>query len=135
MTCDHRALGIEPTPDLLFPFVGVAFTLLVSCLIIISSGTSPAIRFDHPPGDAAPPALYIHLSSAGSVHMGGKAVDLASVRTALAGTRFELPRAEVVIVAEEGARAALIFRLVDACARVGAASVRVQMADQSQGRS
>jgi len=63
--------------------------------------------------------------------MAGNKIDLSAVRPEVARMRLKMPKAPVVIVADEAARTGLMVRVIDECKLAGAQDISV--ATKSEG--
>jgi biopolymer transport protein ExbD len=68
--------------------------------------------------------IVIRVSSAGTVHFNGKRLDLPVLRKTVDDARFESPHAPLLVLAEQGAHAGLLARVVDQCKLTGASDIR-----------
>ncbi|MBN1417558.1 MAG: biopolymer transporter ExbD [Planctomycetes bacterium] len=106
------------------PLIDMTFLLLIFFLVNTNFIKETGIEVKRPIASTGTAKsgdlILVGITSAGTVHMAGKRIDLASVRTTVSQMRLKMPKASVVIVADEGARAGLIVRVIDECKLAGA---------------
>jgi biopolymer transport protein ExbD len=111
------------------PLIDMTFLLVIFFLVYTNFIKETGIEVKRPnattgvnPGGDI---ILVGISSAGTLHMAGKRVDLASVRPNVAQMRLKLPEAPVVVVADEAVRASLLIRVIDECRLAGAKEINV----------
>lgn len=99
------------------PLIDMTFLLLIFFLINTNFIKETGIEVKRPQaasGEAKTGDLIlVGISSAGTIHMNNKRIDLASVRPTVAQMRLKTPDAPVVVVADEGARVQMLTRVLD----------------------
>jgi biopolymer transport protein ExbD len=76
--------------------------------------------------------IVIGISGAGTVHHGGRRMDLGALRPAITRHFLASPRPPVTVLADAGARASVITRVMEECRLAGADDVR--LAIRNEGR-
>ena len=117
----------EATFDLIFPVLGIALLLLVNFMAQLdagSAGMQSAGGEDHPASPMPPNAIFIKISSAATIHVKGQRTDLVGLKNAVADLHFRTPGAPVILMVEDGARASLIFRVMEQCKAASAKDIR-----------
>ena len=122
----RRSMVEEAAVDMA-PLIDMTFLLLIFFLVNTNFIKETGIEVKRPEaasGEAKKGDLIlIGISSAGTLHMNGKRVDLSSVRPLVSKVRIKSPKAPVVLVADESSRAALIVRVIDECKLAGAKEI------------
>jgi len=115
----------EPSADLA-PLAGMLLLVLVFFIINLNYLRNPSVegrRLEAAAGRSAGPAIFIAISGAGTVHLAGSRVELSAVRPAVSRLLAVSPRAQVMVVADDAARASLVARVVDECKLAGAEDI------------
>ena len=121
---------VSPSLETMMALVGVVFVLLLFFLVRLNFTKQAGIDLVGPgpgPGENRLDPLVIRVSSAGTIHLKGAKVELSSLRHAIEDARFTSPRAPLVVMVENGARASLIVRVVDQLKLTGAPDIRLTM--------
>ena len=69
--------------------------------------------------------IMVGISSAGTIHMNGKRIDLSNVRPTVSQARNKTPKAALVVVADEAVRTGLLTRVIDECKLAGAEDISI----------
>jgi len=115
----------EPSLDLA-PLAGMLLIILVFFAMNLNFIREPSVEARRPEAIAGPrrgQTIFIAVSSAGTVHLGGGRVELSAVRPAVSRLLAVSPRAQVMVVADDAARASLVARVVDECRLAGAEEI------------
>ena len=124
----RRSALEEATVDMA-PLIDMTFLLLIFFLVNTNFIKETGIEVNRPEaatGEAqGGDVILVGISSAGTIHMAGRRIDLSSVRPEVAQARITQPKAPVVIVADEASRSGLMVRVIDECKLAGAADISV----------
>jgi biopolymer transport protein ExbD len=121
----RRRAPEEPSVDLA-PLAGLLLLILVFFVINLNYLREPSVEAKRPEaaaGSRRGPAIFIAVSGAGTVHLAGGRVELSAVRPAVSRLLAVSPRAQVMVVADDAARASLVARVVDECRLAGAEEI------------
>jgi biopolymer transport protein ExbD len=124
----RRAILEEAAIDIA-PLIDMTFLLLIFFIINTNFIKETGIEVKRPATTYGQPKtgdlILIGISSAGTVHMNGKRIDLSSVRPGVSQMRLKMPKAPVVLVVDEAARALVIMRVIDECKLAGAEEISI----------
>jgi biopolymer transport protein ExbD len=124
----RRSAVEEATIDMA-PLIDMTFLLLIFFLINTNFIKETGIEVKRPEAASGSEKkgdlILIGISSAGTIHLNGKRVDLSAVRPLVSQARIKTPKAPVVLVADEGSRAAVIVRVIDECKLAGAEEISI----------
>lgn len=130
----RRSAMEEATVDMA-PLIDMTFLLLIFFLVNTNFVKETGIEVKRPEaatGEAKKGDLVlIGISTAGTIHMNGKRVDLSAVRPLVSQVRIKSPKAPVVVVADEGSRASVIVSVMDECRLAGAEEI--SLATKTEG--
>ncbi|MGE3165701.1 MAG: ExbD/TolR family protein [Planctomycetota bacterium] len=130
-----RKSAMEEAAVDMAPLIDMTFLLLIFFLVNTNFIKETGIEVKRPQAstgeDQKGDLILVGISSAGTVHMNGKRVDVSNVQTIVSRMRNDAPTATVVLVADEGAKAGLIVSVIDACKRAGAQEV--SLATKTEG--
>jgi biopolymer transport protein ExbD len=125
----RRKSTLEEAAVDMAPLIDMTFLLLIFFLVNTNFIKETGIEVKRPTaatGEAqGSDIILVGISSAGTIHMAGKRIDLSAVRPEVARMRIKLPKAPVVIVADEAARTGLMVRVIDECKLAGAEDISV----------
>ena len=112
------------------PLIDMTFLLLIFFIVNTNFIKETGIEVKRPQASSGETktkgdVILVAISSAGTVHMSGKRIDVASVRPNVSQMRLKIPDAPVVVVADENSRAALIVRVIDECKLAGAKEINL----------
>ena len=131
----RRRSAIEEAAVDMAPLIDMTFLLLIFFLVNTNFVKETGIDVKRPEAATGEQKkgdlILVGISTAGTVHMNGKRVDLSAVRPQVSQMRLKTPKAPVVIVADEGARAAIIVRVIDECRLSGASDI--SLATRAEG--
>lgn len=131
----RRRSSVEEAAIDMAPLIDMTFLLLIFFLVNTNFIKETGIEVKRPEAASATQKkgdlILLGISAAGTVHMNGKRIDLSAVRPQVSQVRLKTPKAPVVVVADEGARAAIIVRVIDECRLAGATDV--SLATRSDG--
>lgn len=131
----NRKSAMEEAAVDMAPLIDMTFLLLIFFLVNTNFIKETGIEVKRPQaatGEAkSGDLILVGISSAGTVHMNGKRLDLGNVRTTVSQLRLKTPKAPVVVIADEGARAGLIVRVIDECKLAGAEEI--SLATKTEG--
>ena len=74
--------------------------------------------------------IVVRVSSAGTVHLNGKRLDLPVLRKSIDDARFDSPHGPLMVLAEQGAHASLLARVLDQCKLTGASDIRFTLLEE-----
>ena len=127
MIRSQRRSALEEAAIDMAPLIDMTFLLLIFFLVNTNFIKETGIDVKRPQaatGEAKQgDIILVGISSAGTVHMNGKRLDVSNVRPTVARMRLKTPKAPVVVLADEGARAKLIVRVIDECKLAGAEDI------------
>jgi biopolymer transport protein ExbD len=130
-----RRSAMEEAAIDMAPLIDMTFLLLIFFLINTNFIKETGIEVKRPEAssgtDKKGDLILIGISSAGTIHFNGKRVDLSAVRPLVSQARIKTPKAPVVLVADEGSRAAVIVRVIDECKLAGAEEI--SLATKTEG--
>lgn len=122
----RRSVAEEAAVDMA-PLIDMTFLLLIFFLVNTNFVKETGVEVKRPEGvtgtEQKGDLILIGISSAGTIHMNGKRIDLSAVRPTVSQVRLKSPKAPVVLVADESSRAALIVRVIDECKLAGAKEI------------
>ena len=122
-----RKSALEEAAVDMAPLIDMTFLLLIFFLVNTNFVKETGIEVKRPQavtGEAkSGDIILVGISSAGTIHMNGKRIDLANVRPEVAQLRLKTPNAPVVLLADENARAGLTVRVIDECKLAGAEEI------------
>jgi biopolymer transport protein ExbD len=131
----RRKSALEEAAVDMAPLIDMTFLLLIFFLVNTNFIKETGIEVKRPiaaTGEAmGGDIILVGISSAGTIHMAGNKIDLSAVRPEVARMRLKMPKAPVVIVADEAARTGLMVRVIDECKLAGAQEISV--ATKSEG--
>ncbi len=131
----RRKSSLEEAAVDMAPLIDMTFLLLIFFLVNTNFIKETGIEVKRPQavtGEAKKGDLIlIGISNAGTVHMKGKRIDVSAVRTTVSQMRLKMPKAPVIVVADEGARAGLIVNVIDECKLAGAEEI--SLATKTEG--
>ncbi len=111
------------------PLIDMTFLLLIFFLVNTNFIKETGIEVQRPAAASGESKqgdlILIGLSSAGTVHMKGKRIDMSTIRPEVSQMRIKMPSAPVVIVADEGAKAGWVVRIIDECKLAGATNISI----------
>lgn len=123
----NRRSSLEEAAIDMAPLIDMTFLLLIFFLVNTNFIKETGIEVKRPVAASGQQItgdlILVGLSGAGTIHMNGKRVDLSSVRPTVSQMRLKTPNAAVVLVADEGARASMIVRVLDECKLAGAEDI------------
>jgi biopolymer transport protein ExbD len=109
------------------PLIDMVFLLLIFFVVTTSFVKESGIEVSRSTASTAEvkenASVMIGVSSDGDVFMGGKKVDVRSVRGLVERALAEDPEAGVVVVADKGSETGDVVKVMDQCRLAGAASV------------
>ena len=127
MIRSSRRSALEEAAVDMAPLIDMTFLLLIFFLVNTNFVKETGIEVKRPEavsGEAkSGDLILVGISSAGTIHMNGKRVDLANVRPLVAQMRLKTPKAPVILIADEGARAGIIVQVIDECKLAGAEEI------------
>jgi biopolymer transport protein ExbD len=130
-----RRSAMEEAAIDMAPLIDMTFLLLIFFLINTNFIKETGIEVKRPEAASGTEKkgdlILIGISAAGTVHVNGKRVDLSAVRPLVSQARIKTPKAPVVLVADEGSRAAVIVRVIDECKLAGAEEI--SLATKAEG--
>ncbi len=125
----RRKSALEEATVDMAPLIDMTFLLLIFFLVNTNFIKETGIEVERPEAATGEvqggDVILVGISSAGTIHMAGKRIDLSSVRPEVAQARIRQPKAPVVIVADEASRSGLMVRVIDECKLAGAAEISV----------
>lgn len=125
----NRRAALEEAAVDMAPLIDMTFLLLIFFLVNTNFIKETGIEVKRPQASSGTSMksemILVGLSAAGTIHMNGKRIDLSSVRPQVSQMRLKTPNAPVVIVADEGARASIIVRVIDECKLAGADEINL----------
>lgn len=128
MNARRRTVVEEAAIDIA-PLIDMTFLLLIFFVINTNFIKETGIEVKKPQAATGTPRegelILIGISSAGTIHMNGKRVDLSNVRPSVSQMRLKTPKAQVVLVVDEAARALVIMRVIDECKLAGAEDISI----------
>lgn len=74
-------------------------------------------------GDRSGAQIQVGVTGAGTIHLGGRRIELSALGAAASRLILESPGARVLVLADETARAAVIARVIDQLKLAGAADI------------
>lgn len=132
----RRSALEEATVDMA-PLIDMTFLLLIFFLVNTHFVKETGLEVKRPEAASGTPKkgdlILVGISSAGTIHMNGKRVDLSAVRPNVSQMRLKTPKAPVVVVADESVRAALLVRVIDECRLAGAEDVSLATRSGEEG--
>lgn len=116
------------TPDIsMAPLIDMVFILLIFFLVTTSFTKETGIEVTKPKAATAEvikqPDLLIAVTQAGTVHMEGRQVGLAVLRSLVRQNLEGRPTANVIIIADKNSRTGLVVDVMDECKLAGAKKV------------
>lgn len=125
----RRRSSVEEAAVDMAPLIDMTFLLLIFFIVNTNFVKETGIEVKRPEaakGDSQKGDLIlIGISSAGTIHMNGRAVDLSAVRPMVSQMRLKSPKAPVVLVADESARVSQVVRVMDECKFAGAQEISI----------
>ena len=125
----RRASALEEATVDMAPLIDMTFLLLIFFLVNTNFVKETGVEVKRPEAASGEEKkgdlILVGISSAGTVHMNGKRIDLSSVRSEVSNKRLERPDAPVIVVADEGSRMGLAVRVIDQCRLAGAKDVSI----------
>jgi biopolymer transport protein ExbD len=109
------------------PLIDMVFLLLIFFVVTTSFVKESGIEVSRSTASTAEvkekASVMIGVSAEGEVYMGGKKVDVRSVRGLVERALAEDPEAGVVVVADKGSETGEVVKVMDQCRLAGAGSV------------
>jgi biopolymer transport protein ExbD len=131
----RRRSAVEEASIDMAPLIDMTFLLLIFFLLNTNFIKETGIEVKRPRAasgtELGGDIILVGVSAAGTIHMSGKRVDLSSVRPSVAQLRLKLPKAPVVVVADEGTRTGILMRVIDECKLAGVEEISI--ATKSEG--
>lgn len=122
----RRSALEEATVDMA-PLIDMTFLLLIFFLVNTNFIKETGIEVKRPEAasgsEASGDLILVGVSAAGTVHMNGKRIDVGAIRSTVSQMRLKTPKAPVIVLADEGARAGIIVRVIDECKLAGAEEI------------
>lgn len=133
----RRRSAIEEAAVDMAPLIDMTFLLLIFFLVNTNFIKETGIEVKRPQAGTGTAMkgdlILVGVSAAGTVHMNGKRIDVSAVRPQVSQMRLKTPKAPVVIVADEGARAGMIVQVIDECRLAGATDVSLATRGEGGG--
>lgn len=124
-----RRSSLEEAAVDMAPLIDMTFLLLIFFLVNTNFIKETGIEVKKPQAssgvDQGKDLILVGISAAGTIHMSGKRIDLASVRPEVSRLRLKIPDAPVVVVADEAARHGVVSRVIDECKLAGAKEINI----------
>ncbi len=121
-----RKLSDEATLDLT-PLIGMVLVLLTFFAIRLNFTAEARVHSTRAQisaaGDRSGPEIQVGVTGAGTIHLGGRRIELSALGAAASRLILESPGARVLVLADETARAAVIARVIDQLKLAGAADI------------
>lgn len=116
------------TPDIsMAPLIDMVFILLIFFLVTTSFTKETGVEVTKPVAATAEvieqPDVLIAVTQAGTIHMEGRQVGLAVLRSLVRQSLEKRPTANVIIIADENSRTGLVVNVMDECKLAGAKKV------------
>lgn len=128
-----RRSNVEEAAIDMAPLIDMTFLLLIFFLVNTNFVKETGIDVKRPEASSGTPQkgdmILIGVSTAGTIHMNGKRVDLSAVRALVSQVRLKSPKAPVVLVADEGSRTGVVARVMDECRLAGATEISLATKD------
>lgn len=124
----RRNKGGKRTPDIsMAPLIDMVFILLIFFLVTTSFAKETGVEVTKPVAATAEvikqPDLLIAVTQAGTIHMEGRQVGLAVLRSLVRQNLEGRSVANVIIIADENSRIGLVVDVIDECKLAGAKRV------------
>ena len=124
-----RKSALEEAAVDMAPLIDMTFLLLIFFLVNTNFIKETGIEVKRPQAASGSEKkgdlILVGVSSAGTIHMNGKRVDLSAVRPTVSRMRLKTPEAPVIVVADESSRASMIVRIIDECRLAGAEEINL----------
>ncbi|NCF55560.1 MAG: biopolymer transporter ExbD [Planctomycetia bacterium] len=124
-----RSSALEEASVNMSPMIDMTFLLLIFFIVNMNFTKETGIEIKRPSAVTAEAksgdVILVGISSAGTIHMNGKRIDLSNVRPAVSRARNKTPKAACVVVADEAVRTGLLTRVIDECKLAGAGDISV----------
>jgi len=118
------------------PLIDMVFILLIFFLVTTSFVKEAGVTVERPVAKTAQTkektALMIGLDENGVIYIGGKSVDIRSIRTHLERFLAETPEGSVVIVADKASQTGEAIRILDECRLAGVKDISLAAKRPSQ---
>ena len=119
------------------PMLDIVFIMLIFFIVTTSFIKETGIEVKRPEaasGEAkSGDLILVGISTAGTIHMNGKRVDLSAVRPSVSQMRLKTPKAPVIVLADEAARASIIVRVLDECKLAGVEDISLSTRSPGSG--
>jgi biopolymer transport protein ExbD len=119
------------------PLIDMVFLLLIFFVVTTSFVKESGIEVSRSTASTAEvkekASVMIGVSDEGEVYMGGKKVDVRSVRGLVERALAEDPEAGVVVVADKGSETGDVVQVMDQCRLAGASSVSLAAKREGEG--
>jgi biopolymer transport protein ExbD len=133
----RKRTGLEEAAVDMAPLIDMTFLLLIFFLVNTNFIKETGIEVKRPEAASGSEKkgdlILIGVSSAGTIHISGKRVDLSAVRPTVSQMRLKTPKAPVIVVADESARISLVVRVIDECKLAGAGEVSLATKTEGAG--
>ena len=125
----RRNSALEEASVDMSPMIDMTFLLLIFFIVNMNFTKETGIEVKRPTaatGEAKTgDVIMVGISSAGTIHMNGKRIDLSNVRPTISQARNKTPKAALVVVADEAVRTGLLTRVIDECKLAGAEDISI----------
>ncbi len=132
-----RRSALEEAAVDMAPLIDMTFLLLIFFLVNTNFIKETGIEVKRPEATSGAAKkgdlILVGVSSAGTIHMNGRRVDLSAVRPTVAQMRLKTPNAPVMVIADEAARAQTIVRVIDECKLAGAEEINFSTRTGGEG--
>jgi len=119
------------------PLIDMVFLLLIFFVVTTSFVKESGIEVSRSTASTAEvkenASIMIGVNAEGEVYMGGKRVDVRSVRGLVERALAEDPEAGVVVVADKGSETGEVVKVMDQCRLAGASSVSLAAKREGEG--
>lgn len=119
------------------PLIDMTFLLLIFFLVNTNFIKETGVEVKRPEAatgtEKKGDLILVGVSSAGTVHISGKRMDLSAVRPTVSQMRLKTPKAPVIVVADETARISLVVRVIDECKLAGAEEISIATRSDGAG--